>query len=95
MQMRTSIHIQNLRCGGCVNTITKAISKVKDVSEVSVDIAAATVSFVYHEFTAALEVKSVLERLGYPSIAAKNSLKSKMSSLVSCAVGKVSKKDAL
>ena len=48
--MKTSIIVQNLRCGGCANTINKALSSLPNVQDVSVDVSNAMVSFQYHEF---------------------------------------------
>jgi copper chaperone CopZ len=41
----TTIKIQNLKCGGCAHTITKAIQNIEGVSEVNVDVELSTVSF--------------------------------------------------
>lgn len=90
---KTSIIVQNLRCGGCANTINKALSSLPNVQDVSVDVSNAMVSFQYHDFNDALKVKSLLEGLGYPSVTAKNTLKSKANSFISCATGKIGKKD--
>ena len=43
--MNTSIKIQNLKCGGCANTIIKKISAIKNVTNVSVNVDDSTVTF--------------------------------------------------
>ena len=89
--MRISIIVQNLKCGGCAKTITTRISEVDNISEVSVDVESSTVTFIYEGINDALKVKDKLKALGYPSINGKNSIKSKATSFVSCATGKMSK----
>ncbi len=89
--MKTSIIVQNLKCGGCAKTITFKISEVENISEVLVDIDSAMVSFVYKNMNDALAVRDKLKALGYPSIDNKNSMAAKAISFVSCATGKMSK----
>jgi copper chaperone len=88
--MKTSIIVQNLKCGGCANTITNKLSSIADISEVEVAIAESTVTFNSLNEEAALNVKEKLKNLGYPSIEDVNSLTSKAKSFVSCATGKIS-----
>ncbi len=45
--METTIHIQNLKCGGCANTITKGISSIEAIQNVSVNVDESTVTFSY------------------------------------------------
>jgi len=89
--MKTSIIVQNLKCGGCAKTITSKISEVENISEVLVDVESAIVSFVCENINDSLVVKDKLKALGYPSIDSKNSMASKAISFVSCATGKMSK----
>ncbi|SHJ05859.1 heavy-metal-associated domain-containing protein [Pseudozobellia thermophila] len=89
--MKTTIIVQNLKCGGCAKTITSKISQLDGISELSVDVASASVSF---DHEAANDVKAVKERLkalGYPSVEEANSIAAKAVSLVSCATGKMAK----
>lgn len=86
--MEMTITVQNLRCGGCVNTITTKISEMENIQDVKVDRETSTVSFQYTESEDALKVKNKLKKLGYPEIDDKNSLMTKASSMVSCASGK-------
>ena len=43
--MKTTLYIQNLKCGGCANTITKNVSSIDAVTEVSVNVEENSVSF--------------------------------------------------
>jgi len=87
--MRTSIIVQNLKCGGCANTITTKLSQLNNVTNVTVDTESSTVSFVAINSEDALSVKKKLKTLGYPSIEDINGVLSKAKSFVSCASGKM------
>lgn len=88
--MKTTIVVQNLKCGGCAKTITSKLTEFSTISDVMVDVEASKVSFVHENSTDALEVKHKLKSLGYPSIDSTNSMASKALSFVSCATGKMS-----
>jgi len=90
-KMRTSVIVQNLKCGGCAKTITTKLSTIPSISDINVDTASATVSFYCDHIDDALMVKDKLKAIGYPSITAENSVFSKAKSFVSCATGKISK----
>ena len=89
--MKTSISVQNLKCGGCAHTITSKISAIENISNLEVDVEENRVSFNYLMDADVLAVKNKLKNLGYPSIEDDNSLVSKAKSFVSCATGKISK----
>ena len=89
--MKTSISVQNLKCGGCAHTITSKISAIENISNLEVDVEENRVSFNYLMDADVLAVKFKLKNLGYPSIEDDNSLVSKAKSFVSCATGKISK----
>ena len=90
-QMKATIIIQNLKCGGCARTITNKLSELENISEVQVFPNTSMVSFAYEDSSDALNVKDKLKDLGYPSIDSKNTLASKAKSYLSCATGKMSK----
>lgn len=87
--MKTTITVQNLKCGGCVKTITAKLSEIKNISNVQVDKVASTVSFRYNDPDDALIVKEKLKKLGYPMVNEKNSMTTRASSVISCAGGKL------
>lgn len=89
--MKTAIGVQNLKCGGCAKTITSKISEIEKISNISVDVASALVSFEHENLNDAFTVKDKLKALGYPSIDSKSSITAKAISFVSCATGKMSK----
>jgi copper chaperone CopZ len=88
--METTIYIQNLKCGGCSNTITKNVSAIQNISNVTVNVEESSVTFRYETETNLAEVKNKLHSLGYPEDGEANSLGSKAKSYVSCAIGKMS-----
>jgi copper chaperone CopZ len=87
--MKTSIIVQNLKCDGCAKTITSKLTELEFLSEVTVDMETAMVSFVHANIDDALRVKDQLKNLGYPSIDTKNTMSAKAFSFVSCAAGKM------
>lgn len=89
--MKTTLEIQNLKCGGCANTIVNRLSELKDVLEIKVDNTNDTVSFNYSNENDLTEVKNLLVKLGYPVAGEKNALTTKAKSFMNCAVGRINK----
>ena len=87
--MKTTVHIQNLTCGGCVNTISKKLNSLDDVSEVTIEVEDNSVTFEYSEAHTLEVVKKTLADIGYPEDGEANTLTSKAKSYVSCAFGKI------
>jgi copper chaperone CopZ len=83
------VHIQNLKCGGCVSTITKKLNALDDVSEVTVEVEDNSVTFEYSDEHTLDVVKETLAEIGYPEDGERNSLTTKAKSYVSCAFGKM------
>lgn len=88
--METTIHIQNLKCGGCANTISKGISSIEAIQNVLVNVEESTVKFSYDKEEQVEEVKNKLKSMGYPEDGEANTLGVKAKSYVSCAIGKMS-----
>ncbi|MBV5320757.1 MAG: heavy-metal-associated domain-containing protein [Sulfuricurvum sp.] len=91
----TVFEVANIRCGGCANTITKAL-KEAGFQEISVDLTCeprkVTVDLLDDAQSA--QVKAILRSLGYPLTGdeegAIDNATLKLKSFVSCAVGKFS-----
>lgn len=83
----TILHIANIKCSGCENTITKNLKAV-GIEEIRIDRANQTIEFKWESEIA----RKTLEHLGYPEIwsEAEKSLLTSARSYVSCAIGKVS-----
>jgi copper chaperone len=80
------IKVENIKCGGCMNSIKTALQKIETVAEVSIDKDTETIT-VNSETDRELLVKK-LSDLGYPE-KGHNSLVHKGKSFVSCAIGKM------
>ena len=88
--MEATIYIQNLKCGGCANTIKKNVTAIENITNVKVNVEESSVTFNYETEANLAEVKNKLQSLGYPEDGEANSLGSKAKSYVSCAIGKMS-----
>ncbi len=85
--MKHTIEVENIKCGGCVNSIKSSLSKMEGVEYVAVD-----------KDTEIIDIEGSIERtalveklhsLGYPE-KGHNSLMTKAKSYISCAVGRMS-----
>jgi copper chaperone CopZ len=88
--MSTSIQIQveNIKCGGCINSIKKELMNIRGITAVDVSKETETVE-LYGTSIDREEAINKLAEMGYPE-KGNNSLLSKAKSFISCAVGKVS-----
>ena len=89
--MKTTLEIQNLKCGGCAHTIISKLNGLKGIQNVSLNIETNTVSFD-NELPDEIETATtLLSQLGYPVNGEANSIGKKAKSFVSCAVGRMAK----
>ena len=88
--MTTTIHIENLKCGGCASTIKKGILGIDSVNTVEVDVETSEVK-ISHANNVVDSIKEKLSNLGYPESGDKNTIAHKAKSFVSCAVGRFEK----
>lgn len=94
--MNNKLQVENIKCGGCANSIGKKLSSLEGVSDIVVNIEAGEVSFVAESDDQIEEVKHLLEAMGYPEQGSSHGIASasaKAKSYVSCAVGRMSAKD--
>ncbi|WP_299336113.1 heavy metal-associated domain-containing protein [uncultured Psychroserpens sp.] len=89
--MKSTFNIQNLKCGGCANTIVTRLENLDGITGVIVDNDNHTVSFNHENETQIETVKTLLSTLGYPVEGEANPLTKKAKSFVSCAVGRMNK----
>jgi copper chaperone len=93
--MQITIEVENIRCGGCANSITQKLMEDERIDNISIDIEKQLVSFdTADEDTDAVRTAASkqLLSLGYPekgSVEGLEALKGKAKSVVSCAVGKM------
>ncbi|PKP22765.1 MAG: heavy metal transporter [Bacteroidetes bacterium HGW-Bacteroidetes-21] len=89
--MKTHIDIENLKCYGCANTITRSLSRTDGVTDVIVDHESNTVSVTYNgEKDRRDEFAAILKKLGYPEKGSNNA-GATVKSYMSCAIGRVKK----
>ena len=91
--MAYDIKVENIKCGGCANTITTRLNKIETVDSCKVDVEKGVITIHSDEPNRA-EVTQLLFKLGYPESGTAEGLKAataKAKSFVSCAVGKFNK----
>lgn len=87
--MKQQFEVENIKCGGCVNSIKTALLKLEGVETIVVDKDIDTIIL-----TGTIERALILKKLndlGYPE-KGQNTMVKKAKSYVSCAVGKMSDK---
>lgn len=83
------IIVENVKCGGCANSIQSAINKIAGVSEVEVKLEETTTVVIGHDGkTDRATFVEKLTSLGYPETG-NSTLMIKAKSFVSCAVGRL------
>ena len=85
----TTITVQNLKCGGCANTIKNAVQNIKGTKDVNVNKETSEVSFIADDEHIISKVKTKLSHLGYPEVDDKNTMMHKAVSYISCATGRM------
>jgi len=89
--MHTTLTIQNLKCGGCANTIITRLNTINGIDTVTVSNYTNSVSFNYSDENSLNTSIELLSKLGYPVEGEQNPLSKKAKSYVSCVVGRMSK----
>ncbi len=85
------IAVENIKCGGCANSIRKGLLEDPHVDEVSVDIETGQVAIEGDE-SVRDDIAAKLAHLGYPEVGSVEGMKSaaaKAKSFVSCAIGRI------
>lgn len=91
--MKINIEVENIRCGGCANTITKKMMSLEGVDNVDIAIDEQIVTLEAKDNSHHAIYIEALLAMGYPekgSVEGIAALKGKAKSVVSCAIGKVS-----
>lgn len=87
--METKIIVDNLKCGGCANTIKNNLQKIEGVNAVAVEVETSEVTLL-HEFAVSKQaLLDKLSSLGYPQQGTTTGMQ-KVKSYVSCVVGRIS-----
>ena len=79
-----NIAVENIKCGGCMNSIKTALMKINGVENVSIDKETVTIDATVEKII----LINVLSKMGYPE-KGNNDLLKKAKSYVSCAIGKI------
>ena len=93
--MSLSIQVENIKCGGCANSIKKRLMDEARVSTVEIDVENGRVS-IDGENLDRDAIAAHLLKMGYPESGSVEGMKAataKAKSFVSCAIGKVSSGD--
>jgi copper chaperone len=89
--MQHIIEVENIKCGGCANTITGKLGRIDGVGAVEVDIEHGRITIDAPDDSRDLLVAALLAR-GYPEKGSVEGIKAataKAKSFVSCAIGKM------
>ncbi len=89
--MKTILQIDNLKCGGCANSITKKLREISGVLNVEVNKEKESVCITHSENLDLNDVKDALYNMGYPekgSVQGLEKLGREVKSYISCAIGK-------
>jgi copper chaperone len=93
--MSLSIQVENIKCGGCANSIKKGLMDEAGVSTVEIDVENGMVSIDGKDLDRDA-IAAHLLKMGYPESGSVEGMKAaaaKAKSFVSCAIGKVSSDD--
>lgn len=83
-----TIEVQNLKCGGCSNTIKNKLESLPFLKNLEVDVEAPSLRFEELSQENLALVKKELSEMGYPEVEDSNSLGLRAKSYISCAKGR-------
>ena len=89
--MTYSVSVENIKCGGCANTIKTKLEKLDSVETVAVEVEQGMVN-IDGDTAQRDSVITLLLKLGYPETGTTEGIaaaKAKAKSFVSCAVGRM------
>jgi copper chaperone CopZ len=85
--METIFEVENIKCGGCMNSIKTALLKLKNVEDVTIN---KEIDTIFVNGNAEREIIiAKLNELGYPE-KGENTLLRQAKSYVNCAIGRMS-----
>lgn len=64
--VKTKITLNNIKCGGCADTIKNGLKSLPEVSEINIDIPSSSVEVTYNDSFPLAKIKEKLSSLGYP-----------------------------
>jgi copper chaperone len=87
--METTLKLQNIKYGGCTNSINAKLLELSWIHDLRVSAANSEVSFSYETVNDLGIASHTLTHKGYPAEGNDNKLLSKAKPFVSCATGKI------
>lgn len=90
------VQVENLKCGGCANTIKNDIRELKGVKEVLVNLDEQWVEILHEEAVDENNILGKLKAMGYPKAGTTEGLEKlgrNLKSYVSCAIGRLDGED--
>lgn len=94
--MEQSIEVENIKCGGCANTIQKKLTEQFQPDTVEVNVEEGRITLNHSSGLDMAAVEEMLRGIGYPkrgSVDGLDNVKAKAVSFVSCAVGRMDNKN--
>ena len=86
--MKETYYIENIKCGGCANSIRDAALQVEGIESIEVDVENQSIVIESDSPETFSLVLEKLNKLGYPAVGQNNAFK-KAKSYVSCALGRL------
>ncbi|MBN8682785.1 MAG: heavy-metal-associated domain-containing protein [Chitinophagales bacterium] len=86
--MKHTFIVENIKCGGCMNSIRKGLLHLQGVQDVAITKEEAKVEVEADEFVSAETIAESLRSMGYP-IQGENTLFTQAKSYVSCMIGRM------
>ncbi|MFN0201590.1 MAG: heavy-metal-associated domain-containing protein [Bacteroidia bacterium] len=80
--------VENIKCGGCMNSIKTALFKLEGIENVNIEKEENHIQVLGENLPARELIASALDKMGYPEMGNNNLLKS-AKSFVSCAIGRI------
>jgi copper chaperone len=90
--MEQMIEVENIKCGGCANTIKKKLEERYSPESSEIDIEQGRITLTTDEAVNMDELEETLRGIGYPkrgSVEGLDNVKAKAVSFVSCAIGRM------
>lgn len=87
--MKTTLKLQNVKCGGCTNGVAIRLLKLSGINDVQINDGSSEVSFTYETVNDLAMAERTLTQMGYPPEGVENTILNKAKSFVSCATGKM------
>lgn len=90
--MNHELHLENIKCSGCANSIRHGLTKISGVHDVQVDIDHGIINVNADENVLREVILEKLQSMGYPETG-KGSVLTTATSYVSCMIGRVTSKE--